>query len=375
MEIVISGYYGFDNLGDEAILFSIIQELKNNLPNTRITVLSNNPDNTKELYGVNAVNRWNLLDVMKAIRQSDGLISGGGGLLQDKTSSKTISYYCGIMWIAHCFGKPVFVYSQGIGPISKYFNEKIVLLTLNKASFITVRDEVSKRLLLQLGVKKDVTVVVDPVLGIDFDDTNHSNWLKQSIKGERYISVSVRNTHSQDVIKKIASGLSPLAEKGKKIVFVPMFGSEDYHCSLEAKEKMTKEAQQHTYIAPYDLSIDEKATIIGSSELLIGMRLHSLILAVKKMTPFITISYDPKIDVFAKMCGQSIIGHVDSSSWDEQSLIMDIERRLVQKVPLAECTIQFARKAKQVAKKPASMVLKRLLINRVNMRLNALENK
>lgn len=371
MEIVISGYYGFDNVGDEAILYSIIHELKNNLPSISITVLSNKPEHTSKLYDVNAVNRWNIKAVWDAVRQSDGVISGGGGLLQDKTGMTTISYYCAIMWMAYISGKPFFVYSQGIGPINKKFNKKIVSLTLKRAALITVRDEQSKSLVHQLGIKNQVSVVVDPVLGMDLEEMNTSNWLNQNLKEDDFLTVSVRYTsNSQAVLTKIAKGLSPIAEKGKKLVFIPMFGKEDHQCSKEVKQMMSTEAQQHTYVAPYYLSIHEKAAIIGSSQLLIGMRLHSLIFAVKRHTPFLAISYDPKIDIFTSRCGQTVIGHVDSSSWEAGSLTAEVRNRLSINLTMNEQTIQFAREAKRLARTPAVMVWKKLLIHRVMRQMN-----
>ena len=118
-KIVLSGYYGFDNIGDEAVLFSIITALRKEIKDVHITVLSNNPDKTKALYGVESVNRWDIKAVARSIKESDLLISGGGSLLQDVTSSKTIPYYLAIVKIAQFYKKKVVFYSQGIGPVNK----------------------------------------------------------------------------------------------------------------------------------------------------------------------------------------------------------------------------------------------------------------
>nr|WP_316046858.1 polysaccharide pyruvyl transferase family protein [Planococcus glaciei] len=105
MRIVLSGYYGFDNVGDEAILYAIIQSLKEYYPEIGIVVLSNKPEKTARTYGVEAVNRWNVAEVAKAIKAADGLISGGGSLLQDETGRKSIPYYAGVMKIAQFLKK------------------------------------------------------------------------------------------------------------------------------------------------------------------------------------------------------------------------------------------------------------------------------
>ncbi len=85
MKIVISGYYGFDNVGDEAILLSMIQAFRSYDPTIEIIVLSNTPERTKLEFNVDAVNRWNIKAIFQALKGSDGLISGGGSLLQDET--------------------------------------------------------------------------------------------------------------------------------------------------------------------------------------------------------------------------------------------------------------------------------------------------
>ncbi len=116
MRVVISGYYGYHNVGDEAILKSIITALRSQDANIEIVVLSNDIEYTKKTYNVEAINRWNILQIYNELRKSDGLISGGGSLLQDATSNRPIKYYTFIMKIAKFAKKPVFIYAQGIGP-------------------------------------------------------------------------------------------------------------------------------------------------------------------------------------------------------------------------------------------------------------------
>ena len=83
MRVLISGYYGFHNIGDEAILKSIITALRQEKPDIEITVLSNDVEHTKNTYNVDAINRWNIAKIYLELLKSDGLISGGGSLLQE----------------------------------------------------------------------------------------------------------------------------------------------------------------------------------------------------------------------------------------------------------------------------------------------------
>lgn len=317
MHIVLSGYYGFDNVGDDAILLSIIQALKKWENDIEITVLSNNPTATEQTYGVKAVNRWKMKEIHQLLKTADGLISGGGSLMQDQTGMKTIPYYAGVIQIAKWLKKPVFVYAQGMGPINHSLSKLIVRKTFNKVEQITVRDKASQTLLTEIGVRKDTKIVPDPVMGLNGGDF-HCEWLDQeSLTAESYISVSVRDWPSTIAYKeKIAHSLDQLVRQGEQIVFLPMHGEHDLKTSQEVAALM----QEKSLIAPSDLSIEEKIAVIGQSQLLIGMRLHSLIFSAIYATPFIAISYDPKIDAFADIVDQPVIGHVEKDDWNGVTL-------------------------------------------------------
>ena len=163
--ILISGYYGFDNIGDESILRTLITSLREKIPDCSLTVLSHNPASTREKYGVEAVERMSPGAILRAVRQCDMLISGGGSLLQDVTSSKSIHYYLFIIRLAKLLGKKVFIYSQGIGPIDHAFNRRATARALKKADGIVVRDERSAKLLEQIGLPQErIVITADPVI-------------------------------------------------------------------------------------------------------------------------------------------------------------------------------------------------------------------
>lgn len=321
MHIVLSGYFGFDNVGDEAILFSMIHALRKIDPQIKLTVLSNQPEKTANTYDVEAVNRWNMKEIIQLIKNSDGLISGGGSLLQDATGWKTIPYYISMMKIAKWHKKPVFIYAQGMGPITGKFNRWLTKQSLNKVDAITLRDEASKKLLEELGVHKVMNIVPDPVTGLD--TTGFTNdWIENLDTTRPIIAVSVREwalakTETSHFKVEIALALDELVRLGNQIVFVPMHGEHD----LRASEKTALHMKETSKIAPADASIEEKIALIGRADVLIGMRLHALIFAATTATPFIAISYDPKIDAFAAISEQTLIGHVGTDDWNAQGLI------------------------------------------------------
>ena len=114
---VLSGYYGFGNLGDEALLQVIVERLRARWPGCAVDVLSAAPERTARTYGVDATPRMDLARVNAAIGRADVVLSGGGGLLQNVTSLRSLLYYAGVIRSAIRAGKPTMVFAQSIGPL------------------------------------------------------------------------------------------------------------------------------------------------------------------------------------------------------------------------------------------------------------------
>ena len=171
VKIALSGYYGFDNSGDEAVLQSILFALQEQGREQGVKiepiVLSANPEKTSAMYGVKAYHRMKPGSLIRALREADGLISGGGSLLQDATSSKTIPYYLAVLKIAQWLGKPTFIYSQGIGPVSRPMFYGWIRSIFQRCSYVSVRDTESAELLGKMRLPRErITVVPDPVMGL-----------------------------------------------------------------------------------------------------------------------------------------------------------------------------------------------------------------
>ncbi|OSX54513.1 polysaccharide pyruvyl transferase CsaB [Anoxybacillus ayderensis] len=353
MNIVLSGYYGFHNVGDEAILYAIIQALRAHDPNVQVTVLSNNPAFTEKTYGVHAVNRWRIGDIVQALRHSDGLISGGGSLLQDQTGWRSIPYYTGIMQIAKWLGKPVMVYAQGMGPVNKKQNQWLMKWTLNQVDRLTVRDEPSAQLLKTLGITKPITVVPDPVMGLKPPTTPTVWWQQQSFT-RPVIAVSVRDwARGRDFERKMAIALDRSVQAGFDVVFIPMHGHHDDETSRRVLGMM----KEHAIVAPHDASIEEKMAMIASAHLLVGMRLHALIFAAVGQTPFIALSYDPKIDAFANQANQPVFAHVEDDHWDGEALFSYIQQCMNKREERKEAMIRAVAPLQQTAQQTAAEAL------------------
>ncbi|WP_179232764.1 polysaccharide pyruvyl transferase CsaB [Paenibacillus rigui] len=302
-KIIISGYYGFDNSGDEAVLLSILLALeeqgKANGIRLQPVVLSVDPEKTKRTYGVEAVHRMKLGQVISAIRGADGLISGGGSLLQDATSAKTIPYYLAILKIAQWLGKPTFIYSQGIGPVQRRMFFGWIRNVFNRSRFISVRDQESKELLHRMKVTRDIAVVPDPVMGLPLGQTAVAS-LSSHDKPKQVIGVSVRYWNSdRSELKAIADALKLiLGQSDAEIRFLPFHLPSDTQASEEIIALMGNEYGDRITVADHLTHPQQMLGEVSRCDLLIGMRLHSLIYAASQEVPMLGISYDPKIDQF-----------------------------------------------------------------------------
>lgn len=350
MRVVLSGYYGYHNVGDEAILQSIISSLRDQDPNVDIVVLSNDIEYTKKTYKVNAINRWNVLQIYNELIKSDGLISGGGSLLQDATSNRPIMYYTAIMKLARLAKKPVFIYAQGVGPISNDTNKKKTKKAFDKADYITLRDEESMDLVKSFGVSKSIDIVPDPVMG--FDISGFESSLCTKYDDLEYVTISVRDWDKAKThfLEKIAKACDIIADNGIKVVFVPFHGEHDQKTSQRVSDMMKNECE----IFAYDASIEEKILCIKKSKLMIGMRLHALIFAASVNTPMIGISYDPKIDSFLKLVNQPCIGSVDED-WSYEKLASEsmsiLKNHGVEQRELMKYSTKLAMSARKTARK------------------------
>jgi len=310
-KIVISGYYGFGNCGDEAVLLSMIHCLRKLRPDIRITVLSANPEKTRELYGVDAVNRWNPILIKRELLFSNLLISGGGSLLQDVTSARSPAYYLGVIRLALFLRKKVMIYSQGIGPLTVEKNRKKTAKVLNRCHVITLRDKTSAELLKELGVKRDIHVTCDPVMALGRDDveTNavYEELREMGIFGNSceprkpLLVAAVRCWKDDRHLVPVAEFLDAQSLNGYDVLLVPAHYPDDMDAIVNLRDHMSA----RVYSIDRCLTAREFIALTALASKVFSMRLHGLICAMAMGTPMLALSYDPKVDAFMEQAGQS----------------------------------------------------------------------
>jgi polysaccharide pyruvyl transferase CsaB len=328
--ILISGYYGFGNIGDEAILDTMLRRIRIAVPDAQITVLSASPERTRELYNVKTVARAHPLKLLSAVWRCDTLISGGGSLIQDVTGKLSILYYLAIIEVASWFGKRIMIYSQGIGPIIKPLNRKLTCHVLNHVDVITVREENSKNDLMDMGVRPErLYVTADPVIDMQIADQSLGlHVMKESgidlEKHCRRVAFALRSKDfkSEAAYASLVRVVENLLALEREVVFLPFHYTEDLHIMERLRQDFG--SRIHTLIARHNMY--EMLSLISQMDLLVGVRLHALIFSAVARTPIVALSYDPKIDYFMNAIQQQTFCSVDN--FDPEALTAEIESRL-----------------------------------------------
>lgn len=305
-KIVMSGYFGFDNSGDDAILKAIVKDLREQDPSVRIKVLSKDPSKTEQLCPVTSANRFKLREVISSLRDAQLVISGGGSLLQDVTSTRSLLYYLALMKLAFILKKPVMIYANGIGPINKTFNRRLTKWILERVDLITLRDKGSLDFVKSIGVKNDrIMVTADPVFTLNPAERER---IKEILRIEgidtsrQLIGISVRNWKNDDaLIQAVAKGTRRLIDdKSVGVVMIPMHYPED----LEISERISDlSGSNNCWTLKGKYSVEEIMGIIREMEIMAAMRLHSLIYAATQGVPMAGLVYDPKVKGFLDEIG------------------------------------------------------------------------
>ncbi len=312
IKVLISGYHGFENCGDEAILLAMKSNIQKLDCPIHITALSLKPENTKLAYGIDAIQRFDFWKVLFAIRRSDILLSGGGSLLQDETSTRSLLYYLGIIAVAKLLGKKVMLYSNGIGPVSKSYNRFFIKRIINYVDMITLREEASRKELQGLNITRPpIYVTADPAFTLDGISNEEAVKVlqKENIPYDRpLMGVSVRAwKNSEDFIEKMAKLCDWMIEKYQvHVVFIPMQHDTDIKVSTILQQKM----KNTSFILRDRYQVKEMLGIVGLFHIVLSMRLHTLIFAGVKRIPMLGFVYDPKVEHYLELLNMPSAGSV-----------------------------------------------------------------
>ena len=317
--VVMSGYYGFDNAGDDAILESIQQAIHDTSAEVSVTALSNDPERTRRQYGLEAIPRFRVWRVFSALRKGDALLSGGGSLLQDTTSTRSLLYYLSIIRCAQWLGKPVMLYANGIGPLRRPNNRRRVKKVVERATLVTLRDHSSARELREMGVeRKDIYVTADPVFHLSPADEGRCLELIRSTgleEGRPFVAVSVREWRDTgDFYRQLARLCDHLhREYGLEVLFLLMQPERDRQATARVRALM----EEPSFQLDLPCSPRELMGVLGRARLCLAMRLHTLIFAARMAVPAMGLVYDPKVASYLRELDLPAAGHVEHFDGEE----------------------------------------------------------
>lgn len=315
-KIVISGYYGFANAGDEAMLAAIIKSLRSTEKDVELNVISGNPDETAKHHKVASIHRFNPLEIIPCLSSCDLLISGGGSLLQDVTSKRSLLYYLMVIWLGTFLSGRVMLFAQGIGPINSGILRKLTRYVCSRVDLITVRDRDSLYELRRIGIPDSkVRLTADAVLTLPQEEKSQGRCLLDSFgiaEDKLLLGVSVRKWGDDDAyLLELAKAADQLAmELDAHIVLLPL----QYPADVDACRRLRgfMDHEECATVLEMNCDTEQFLSLIGNFDLLIGMRLHALIFAAVMEVPFVAVSYDPKIDGFVKDIAGISAGKVKS---------------------------------------------------------------
>lgn len=286
--IVLCGAYGMENAGDDAVLAAILQDMRRLEQDMPITVLARRPASVAKRFGVTAIHPLNIFRWFFVLKRSALFLSGGGSLLQDVTSRRSLWYYLLTIVLAKKASCAVQLYGCGIGPFLRDSSREYTRKVLNTcADAITLRDEDSLKTLNAMGVTEPrILLAADPALRLE------------SPSGERERKLGLILRPWQDFwarVPDIAAAARYAWERYKLPPVLICLSPEDRTAAGSVAKALEAEG------VPCSISLHPRR--VGRMTLVLSMRLHGLIFALRDGAPAAGISYDPKVSAFCREAG------------------------------------------------------------------------
>lgn len=306
---LVSGYIGFNNFGDEAIFYALSNHLKD--LNFNVSVLCNNKNEVAKKYGVLAYHYKKPFEIIKAILKNDVLISGGGSLLQNKTSNFSLIYYLFIIFLAKLFNKKVMIFAQGIEPINGKIFELLVKLILKTVDFISVRDEKTKKYLASLNLNS--ILVSDPAYSLAQNVEIKKNKTGLIVQLREFKGVN------KELISNLAKGIKEFYQGEIKVLSLQ--DEIDKKICSDFVEELKKYNLDTELILTKP--IDETIDLINKAKYMISTRLHGLIISnALEVKPF-ALSYDEKIKTITDELN---LENIDINNYSKEELFEKLRK-------------------------------------------------
>jgi len=307
------GYFGFGNLGDEALLEAMVLGLRGRVPDADITAITADPETTRAELDIGVVPRSPTRGVLRAIRACDTFVLGPGGLLQDATSVRSVVYYSALARLAVRWRKELYLVGQGVGPLRSRIGRWAAKGAVQRARGITVRDPESLETLRSLSPSIEATLAADAALLLE-PDSGAGDRLLEDVglaDADSVVGVSLRPWGGDRHLPQLAEALGRVRrELDCRFLFLPFGGEGDRRLLVELGRLLN----EGDPVAPLPLRPRTVLGLCGRLRGMVGMRLHSLVLAGLAGLPVAGIAYDPKIGAFLAEIGSEPVANLGAET-------------------------------------------------------------
>jgi polysaccharide pyruvyl transferase CsaB len=315
LRVLLAGYFGFGNLGDEAILATVAHGLATQLPDVRLTVVAGDPLLVRREHGLDAVRWSDLLALDDAVRASSAVVLAGGGVWQDvvrapagsllRADHAGVSTYATVAHLAAVHGRPVHVLGNGVGPLVGADAQALTVSSLALAGHLTVRDRGSADLLGQLSPDLgDVAVTADPVWALPVPRPS-----TRAGRDRPRLVVGLRQWGEPGAwVRRVAAALDAVVDAcDAEVLFLPSqqvdWPGLDDAVAARAVVSAMRRGDAARLLEPGSLTqVDE---VLAGADAVLAVRLHVALLAARLGVPCVGLAYDRKVSALFDQLGRS----------------------------------------------------------------------
>lgn len=378
--LLIAGYYGFGNTGDEAILAGMLHDLRALEVALQVTVVSGNPEETIRVHRTDSVYWKDIQGIIRAGERSDLILVGGGGLFHDYWPSDSkdvltpdysgLSFFESFPTLANLVEIPCVAYAVGVGPLRTSSGREQARRVFDGCELVTVRDRQSLELTQALGVREDLELRLsaDPAFNAPISDPQSADTLLKSLDfepGTPIYGVALRYWDFEADPERWEAELSVAlnqfleGQESGKLLFLPFQceSSSAYENDLAVCRRVWRRLNQPERAEILDQLPESSlmASVVARCEFIVAMRLHAAIFALNASVPVINMAYDPKTSVLMQ---EAALGDfvASPSSWDSRTLLTLIDRAYAERSTLRRQINGFGAKMRDQAQVSASIV-------------------
>ena len=302
--VLLCGYYGFGNMGDDLLLDAAIKRSASRFPHMPVTALTAGGRRDARRYGVRCVRRWSLFSVMREIRISEVVVFGGGTLLQNSTSRRSLWYYLFILRYAERKGKRTELWGNGIGEIFGSVWRRMTAAALSGCDYVGMRERESalylRELVREYGLPSP-SIKLERDLAIDHAalGNGRAEYILDRLgisNDTRTAVIALRGIEKRGYMASLVRFIGALISDGIKPVFIAMYPYEDM-------EVCRRICRAFGGVLAYPVSASDVAALMRRSCVVCGMRYHALVLAHLSGVPFIGFGGETKIQSFCRSYG------------------------------------------------------------------------